>query len=124
AGGMVAVRVAEGNLDRIFGSRPVRPGDRLYEFDPNLAHRIVLSSGGVNAVCEKQQGRWVLKEPWQDRADPLFAKAIVAFTVGTRVVDAIPRDELDDAQSGFGEERVNVSIEDAAGTSLARFRMG
>lgn len=124
AGGMVAVRVAEGNLHRIFGSPPVKPGDRLYGFDPNAAQSIVLSGGGVNVVCEKRMGRWMLKEPWQDRADPLFARAIIAFTVGTRVVDAIPRDELDDAQSGFGEERVNVLIQDAAGEPLARYRMG
>lgn len=124
AGGMVAVRVAEGNLDRIFGSPAVGVGDRLYAFDPAEARRIVLSGGGMNVVCELEQGRWMLKEPWSDRADPVFAKSIIAFTIGTRVVDAIPRDELGDAQGGFGEERVNVLIEDSAGEPLARYRMG
>src|SRR5690606_30934553 len=51
AGGMVAMRVSEGNLHRVFGPPPTGAGDRLYDFDPAQASSIVLTGNGATAHC-------------------------------------------------------------------------
>ncbi len=124
SGGMVAMRVSEGNLHRIFGPPPTGAGDRLYDFDPALASSIVLSGNGANAHCVLRHGRWQVITPWQDRMDPVFAKAIIAFTLGTRVVDAIPRDEFDEEKKAFSNSAIRVRIEDSNGKALAKYILG
>ncbi len=124
AGGMVAMRVSEGNLHRVFGPPPTGAGDRLYDFDPALASSIVLTGNGATAHCALRHGRWQVISPWQDRMDPVFAKAIIAFTLGTRVVDAIPRDEFDEEKKAFSNNAIRIRIEDSSGKALAKYILG
>jgi hypothetical protein len=128
--GVATVSISEGNLNRLFGKPVAQEGDRLYTFDPNEVYRIRLNGNGSHAECVFEDKRWRIVSPWNDRMDPRFADAILLFTLGTRVVDAIPKGKLESAQSldndgqGLKDGITAVRIENKSGKALAQYFLG
>lgn len=125
-GGMATVRFSQGNLNSFFGVPPSKVGDRLYTFDPNQVHRIRLADRGgkgVRAECVFENGQWKILSPWKDRMDPRVADAILLFTLGTKVIDAIPPGKIETSQAGFDDGIIDVRVEDKNGEPLAKYRI-
>lgn len=121
---VAVIRTKEGNLDSFFGKQATKIGDRLYEFDVTKVRRIRLIGNDISAECVFENGHWQIVKPWNDRMDPWMADAILRFTLGTRVVDAMPVDKLDSAQGGFTDGTIEIRIDDEKGESLAKYRLG
>jgi hypothetical protein len=119
-----AMRLTEGSLDRLLGPKTTAVGDRLYSFDPQKIHRILLSGNGVKAECIFEKGIWRVAKPWSDRMDPGAADGILNFTLGTRVEDIIPEGKIDTAKVGLVEGTIGVRIEDKDGNGLATYLLG
>ncbi|MCW1884730.1 DUF4340 domain-containing protein [Luteolibacter flavescens] len=119
-----AMRFSEGSLDRLLGPKSAVQGDRLYDFDPQKIHRILLSGNGVKAECVFEKGIWRVAKPWDDRMDPSAADGILNFTLGTRVEEIIPEGKIDSSKAGLVEGTIGVRIEDKDGNSLATYLLG
>ncbi|QTN32570.1 DUF4340 domain-containing protein [Akkermansiaceae bacterium] len=118
-------QLREGSLDKLLGTPPVAPGERIYpDFLPEKVARITLSAGDTKAVFVKTGRGWEATAPWRDRMDPRAAVSIITFANTTSARDLIPRDKLDPALAGFSNGSTEVAMLDAAGNSLASFRLG
>ncbi len=125
ASGLAGWRLAEGNLDALFGVPPEPVGSRLYRsFAAEDVARIRISSPGFDGEFVKNGAAWEGTRPWQDRVDPRAAFGVIAFTLSMRVEDVAPRDEVDLEKIGLSPEPVQVHLEDATGGTLARYRLG
>ena len=124
--GVVALwQFRDGNLYRMLGQPPTSLGKKIFpDFDPNQAALISLKTGDTQATFVKTASGWQLKKPWEDRMDARAAAAIIAFTGSTRVEDLVPRDKLDQDIAGLGAAGHEVRIDNAAGETLAFFRLG
>jgi hypothetical protein len=122
--GAVGWRVKNGNLNDIFGSPATEVGKRLYEdFAPEEVARVRISGPGMDFEFEKTDREWRGVSPWRDRVDPRHVFNIIGFTLGLRVEDAAPTDEVDRQSTGL-ESPIKIHLLDAAGETLARYRMG
>lgn len=124
AGTLATVQLSRGSLDRWFRDRGLPQGAQIYQFPASDVQQVTLKGGGVTCRMVRDQQGWQLTEPWKDRADPRLAGAIVAFTLGTRVEDTIPRTEIAPRQFGLETGAVAVHLRSAASTSLAHFVLG
>ncbi|WAC18774.1 DUF4340 domain-containing protein [Luteolibacter sp. SL250] len=123
--GVIGWQLKEGNLDAILGVPPVQPGEHLYSgFRPDDVTKISVESGGIHLEYAKQDGIWKSTTPPHDRMDPKAAAGLIGYTLGLKVTDHAPVDEIDRMEAGLREGNVQVELEDASGGSLARFRLG
>ncbi|MEM9235626.1 MAG: hypothetical protein AAGB14_02530, partial [Verrucomicrobiota bacterium] len=123
-GGLATLRLAEGNLSRIFGAPPTAIGEPLYDFDAGQTRVIGLRGNGVSAYCKLTDDGWWVDSPWNDRMDPRVAQSILTFTLGARVEGAIPTDKIESANVAFDDGRIDVRIGDVDQEALAKFRLG
>lgn len=115
----------DGNLHRVLGIPPVAVGERIYpELNPQDAVSIFLRSGGIQAHFVKTADGWQATKPWQDRMDGRAAHAIINFAHATVAEDLVERGKLDPEEAGLGAGNVEVHIKNAAGATLAYFRLG
>ncbi len=124
---LAALNLRDGGFGQIFGSRFTPPGERLFPIPPEEVeniHRIQIAGNGVQADCVFQDGIWRITRPWQDRMDPRAADAILQFTLGTRVVDAIPEGKLDTDKILIKEGTVGIHIQNRQGETLAKYLLG
>ena len=115
----------EGNFDSLFGPPPIAVGQRLYtSFTPNEVRHIRVSGNGASAIFSLGENGWQASTPWTDRMDPRAAVAIINFTLGMRVEDLAPLDEIHPASAGLGEISINIRLEDARRNPLAKYKLG
>lgn len=115
----------EGSFDSLFGPPPVPVGQRLYtSFTPKDVRHIRVSGNGANAIFSLGENGWQAATPWTDRMDPRAAVAIINFTLGMRVEDLAPLDEINPATAGLGEISINIRLEDARHNPLAKYKLG
>jgi hypothetical protein len=123
--GVIGWQLREGNLNVLFGVPPIPPGQRLYtNFQPGEVGRITVSAHSLKADFIKTADGWKSATPPQDRMDPRFAVWIIDFTLGLNVQDFAPTDEMNMEEAGLRQDAVQITLETAAGTQLARYRMG
>jgi len=124
---LVGWRLTHGNLDVLFGSQPVKPGEALFSgFKDSDVRRMTLSRPGVSDakfVLDEHMG-WRADGPGGDRMDPYYAAEIIAFTVTTHVAEVIPRDKIAPKQAGFTGEGITVTLEGAGGEQLCKYLLG
>ena len=121
---LTAMRLADGNLARVFGAPASNIGDHLYDFDPNDAVEMQLAGNGFSAICRRGPTGWEVISPWRDRVDPRVIQSIFAFTLGTRVEGAIPRDKVESLNLGFEDGQIGVRLANAQEDPLAKFIIG
>ena len=115
----------EGNFDALFGPPPIPVGQRLYtSFTPSEVRHIRVSGNGASAIFSLGENGWQASTPWTDRMDPRAAVAIINFTLGMRVEDLAPLDEINPASAGLGEISINIRLEDARHNPLAKYKLG
>jgi hypothetical protein len=122
---LVAVGLITGSLNYVFGVPPTPVGKNLYgDLAPAEIRRITLTSDGTTAELRLENGVWMTVRPFRDRADPRFAKAIIDFTRGAKVEDAIPMDEIDGELIGLRAGTIMVRLEDSSDRPAAKYIIG
>ncbi|MCH7225190.1 DUF4340 domain-containing protein [Haloferula sp. A504] len=124
AAGLTGLRLADGDLTRVFGAPASKIGDHLYDFDPNEVVEMQLAGNGVSAICRRGPDGWEVISPWKDRVDPRVIQALFSFTLGTRVEGAIPRNKVESLNLGFEDGQIGVRLADAEDDPLAKFMIG
>jgi hypothetical protein len=125
AAGLVAVGLITGNLNYVFGVPPTPVGKNIYQdLQPSRIRRITLTSDGTTAELHLENGIWMALRPFNDRADPRFAKAIIDFTRGAKVEDAIPMAKIDGDLIGLRAGTIMVRLEDASARPAAKYIIG
>ncbi len=115
----------QGGLEALLGSPPHPVGSRLYDsFTPAEVKHIRVHSGSVKAVFSLGENGWMASAPWEDRMDPRAAVAIIQFALGMRVEDVADADDVDDSNSGLGDNAVRIRLEGDGRETLADFRLG
>jgi hypothetical protein len=123
--GLAAWHRTRGNLDGLFGVPPAALGERLYQdFTPEDVSRIVVTGNGVEAEFMRGLTDWRAVSPWQDRMDPRAAIGIIGFTLGMRVEDSAPLDEINLTEAGLAEGVIKIDLLDRNNEPLARYRLG
>ena len=123
--GVAGWRLSDGDLKSLLGAPPTPPGERLYtSFGPEEVRKIQISARGKNAEFAKTATGWQALAPWQDRMDPRAAVGIIAFTLGMRVEDLAPSNEIHLQEAGLGEDAVHIRLAGADGRPLAKYRLG
>lgn len=123
--GLAGWLLSEGDLSALLGVPPAAPGERLYtSFGPEEVCKIQVSARGVDAEFEKAASGWQALQPWQDRMDPRAAVGIISFTLGMRVEDVAPTDEIHLQETGLADDAVHIRLEGADGRPLAKYRLG
>ena len=117
-------RIIDGDFVRILGTPITEVGDTLYDFDPNQIQSITIQGNGIKARCVNSPRGWRLSEPWNDRMDPRLAQAIVHFTLQSKVVGAIPSDEVESDYRDFEDGRIRFYFKDVTGDGDAKFIVG
>jgi len=125
AAGLVAVGLITGSLNYVFGVPPTPVGKNLYQdLKPSEIRRITLTSDGTTAELRLEDGVWMTVRPFRDRADPRFAKAIIDFTRGARVEDAISMADIDAELIGLRAGTIMVRLEDSSDRPAAKYIIG
>jgi hypothetical protein len=124
-GGLALWQWREGNFDTLLGAPPTPVGQRLYAgFTPSDVKRIQVSQNGVSATFEFAENGWQATAPWKDRMDPRAALGIIQFSLGMRVEDSAPRDEVESQKAGLRENGINIRLEGKDGLALAKYKIG
>ena len=94
---LAVVFTGEKYRNRIFGKPLAQPGEKLFSIEElDKVRQITLSnSDGDEANFIIEDNRWMATKPWQDRADPLYMKALMHFTALLQIEEIIPRDEVE-----------------------------
>ena len=125
ASGLAAWQWIEGNFNSVLGAPPVALGQSVYSgFAPSEVKHIQVSRNGVTANFDLGENGWQTTSPWKDRMDPRAAVSIINFTLGMRVEDFAPRDEIEGQKAGLGESAVDIRLEGANRLPLARYKLG
>jgi Domain of unknown function (DUF4340) len=123
--GLAGWRWVEGNFDSVLGAPPVPIGQNVYtSFTQAQVKRMQISRNGVTATFELGVEGWQGTLPWQDRMDPRAAVSIINFTLGMRVEDFAPRDDIQAQKAGLGESAINIRLEDGNRVPLASYKLG
>lgn len=113
------------NFDDLFGAPPVPVGSRIYEnFKPADVKSIRIARNGDVAMFKLGEEGWQAVTPWKDRMDPRSALAIINFTLGMRVEDHAPADEIAPKKAGLADGRIDIRLDDKDGNQLARYKLG
>jgi hypothetical protein len=122
---VVVIGLTKGSLNYVFGVPPTPVGKTLYEsLKPSEIRRIVLTSDGTTAELRLENGVWMAVRPFRDRADPRFAQAIIDFTRGAKVEDAIAMDKIDGDLIGLRAGTIMVRLEDSTDRPAAKYIIG
>src|SRR6478735_2737781 len=125
ASGLAGWQWTQGNFDSVFGAPPTPVGKRIYDdFAPAEVKFIRVAQAGVSNQFELGPDGWQCVAPWKDRMDPRAAVEIINFTLGMRVEDAAPTDEIDDQKAGLKESGINIRLEGANHKPLAKYKLG
>ncbi len=110
----------------IFGVPATEPGELLFQAEElDKVKVITITNSAGDKVTFKQQGHiWVSTTPWQDRADPLYIRALFQFTTNLRVQEVIPRAGLDLKEFGLRAGHTRITMEDAKGETLSDYLIG
>mgnify|MGYP000006915778 FL=1 len=125
-GSLAVVHTGEKYRDKIFGAPAIKIGEKL--FDTHLLDKTrqinMANTNGVDVRIAQTGHFWSTTEPWNDRADPMYVKAIFQFTSSLVVKDVIDRDnvELDDFTLEEGSIRITMS--DSDGSKLCDYKIG
>ncbi len=123
--GLAGWQWVEGNFNSVLGAPPVPVGQNVYSgFTQAQVKRMQISRNGVTASFELGENGWKGTLPWQDRMDPRAAVSIINFTLGMRVEDFAPRDDIEAQKAGLGDSAITIRLEDESGEPLARYRLG
>ncbi|MCX6878687.1 MAG: DUF4340 domain-containing protein [Verrucomicrobia bacterium] len=123
--GLAGWRLSKGSLAALLGTPPTPPGQRLYtSFTPDEVRKIQISAAGTDGEFVKGASGWQVLLPWQDRMDPRAAVGIISFTLGMRVEDLAPVDEIPLQETGLTKDAVHIRLEGADGRPLAKYRLG
>ncbi len=123
--GLAAWQWIEGNFNSVLGSPPVALGQSVYSgFTPSEVKHIQVSRNGVTANFDLGESGWQTSSPWKDRMDPRAAVSIINFTLGMRVEDFAPRDEIEGQKAGLGESAVDIRLEGTNRLPLAKYKLG
>ncbi|MEI6176323.1 MAG: DUF4340 domain-containing protein [Verrucomicrobiota bacterium] len=123
--GLASWQWHQGNFDTLFGAPPTPVGERIYDsFKPDQVKHIRVSTNGVNASFSLTKDGWQASSPWIDRMDPRAAVAIINFTLSLRVEDHANGDEIDLSKAGLNDGAVNIRLESADHTPLAKYNLG
>ena len=123
--GVLGWQMREGNLNAVFGTPPVQPGQRLYSgFEPSQVERITVIAHGIKADFVKTQDGWRSTEPPQDRMDPRSALAIIASTLNLNIKDYAETDDVNRDEAGLRDDSIRIQLATASGQELANYRMG
>ncbi len=124
-GGLALWQWREGNFNSLLGAPPTPLGQRLYsEFSPADVKRIQVSQNAIKANFELTEHGWQATAPWQDRMDPRAAMGIIQFSLGMRVEDLAPRDDVDKLEAGLQENAISIRLEGKDGQALAKYKIG
>jgi hypothetical protein len=126
ASGALAVwSFTRGNLHAFIGAPPVTAGTPLFaDFEPERVGRITLRSGDTSAHFLKTEQGWQVIEPWVDRMDPRALIAILRFTEGLIVEDRAPAAETQPAETGLGDDAIEVHLRDRERQTVVRYLIG
>ena len=120
--GLAGWRWMEGNFESLLGAPPVPIGGNVYTgFNQSQVKLMRISRNGVTATFELGENGWQGTLPWQDRMDPRAAVSIINFTLGMRVEDFAPRDDIEAQKAGLGDSAITIRLEDEKGEPLARY---
>ncbi|MFT3990721.1 MAG: DUF4340 domain-containing protein [Luteolibacter sp.] len=123
--GLAGWSLTQGNLDRFLGTPPTPIGERLYDdFKPEQVNHVRVVSNGTKINFYRTDQGWVSTEPWKDRVDHRFATFIIDFTLGMRVADLAPTDDIKLKNAGLKENSVRILLEDGKGNELAKYQLG
>jgi hypothetical protein len=115
----------EGNFYAVLGAPPVPVGQPIYSgFKPAEVKRIHVTRNGLTASFELGEKGWQSTQPWKDRMDPRAAVSIINFTLGMRVEDFAPRDDIDAQKAGLSDSTVEIRLENGKHLQLARYKLG
>lgn len=125
-GGAATWRMVKGDLGSLMGVPPTEPGERLYQkFRAGDVTKIQISTRNASAEFVKTTNGWDAVRPWRDRMNPEAATMIIAFTLGMRVEDAAPVEEVPQSEAGLSSDQaVAIRLEGADGRPLAKYRLG
>lgn len=125
-GFLVIMQQTRGNLDFIFGSKPLPVGSNVYQFDPSEVGRInILNSDGTSSEIVKAGGVWMIKEPWADFADARTVRSLIDFAARLQIEDFVDRDDIEDlAEVGLKKSKIEVKLFSKSGATLCHFNMG
>ena len=110
----------------LFGKPSAQPGEKLFKIE-NLdqVRQITLTnSEGDSAHFRIEGNRWMATKPWQDRADPLYMKALMHFTALLEVEEVIPRDEVALDECGLEDGHIKVVMENETGDKVCQYLIG
>ncbi|MEO8616694.1 MAG: DUF4340 domain-containing protein [Luteolibacter sp.] len=114
-----------GSLDSILGVPPTPVGQPLYTaFTPDKVKYITVSQKNVRAAFSLTPNGWQSNSPWKDRMDARAAVGIINFTLGMRVEDLSPVDEIDAQKAGLRESGIDIWLENDIHQVLARYKIG
>ncbi len=123
--GLAGWTFIKGNLDDLFGPPPSAAGSLLFpDFSPGNIDRLHIRSGDALASFVKTGNAWQADHPWEDRMDPRAVVAIFQFTQGLSVQDRAPAGETDPAQTGLGDDAIQIRMESSDGTTSFSYRIG
>ena len=110
----------------LFGKPHAQAGEKLFDIkDLDAVRQITLTnSDGDAAHFQIDDNRWVATKPWQDRADPLYMKALMHFTALLKVEEVIPSDEIALSECGLEEGHIRVFMQAGDGSKVCEYMIG
>ncbi len=85
----------------------------LVRFEPDQVERLRLEHGETRLELERLEGRWRLRAPLEDRADPRAVGQVLSSLAGLRAT-GFPGADLPDSALGLDRPLVRVAVEGAA----------
>lgn len=112
--------------ETIFGKKSSQPGEKLFDTKAlDKVREITLSnSDGDLAHFIVENNQWVATQPWKDRVDPLYVRALMQFTALLQVEDVIPRRDLQLGECGLRDGHIRVTMRDTNGIAIADYQIG
>lgn len=110
----------------LFGKPHAQAGENLFKIkDLDAVRKITLTnSDGDTAHFQVNGNRWVTTKPWQDRADPLYMKALLHFTALLKVEQVIASDEIALDECGLEKGHIRVLMQTDNGAKVCQYIIG
>ncbi|MFT4175913.1 MAG: DUF4340 domain-containing protein [Luteolibacter sp.] len=123
--GLAGWSLTQGNLDRFFGTPPKLTGERMYDnFTAGEVQHIRVVAGGTKINFHRTDKGWISDEPWKDRIDHRFATYIIDFTLGMRIADLAPSNDIELKKAGLKDHAIRIRLNDGKGGTLAKYQLG
>ena len=110
----------------LFGKPSAQAGEKLFNTATlDDVRKITLgNSDGDDAHFYVDDNRWMATRPWQDRADPLFMKALMHFTALLQVEEVIASDEITLSECGLEDGHIRVLMQNESGKNICQYLIG